>query len=46
MHLVVDEIVLNRIRVRAKDVNYYKEFGYIVLKRGDDPAIGYPYKGK
>lgn len=46
MHLVVDEVVLNRIRVYAKDVNYYKEFGYSILKNGNDPAIGHPYKGK
>ncbi len=46
MHLIVDEIVLNRILVHAKDENYYKEFGYRVLKNGDDPDIGYPYIGR
>lgn len=46
LHLIVDEIVLNRILAHPKDVNYYKEFGYKLLKNGDDPQIGYPYKGK
>lgn len=46
MHLIVDEIVLNRVKVRAKDANYYKEFGYKILKNGDDPEIGHQYKGK
>lgn len=45
MHLIVDEIVLNRVLVHAKDVNYYKEFGYKRLKEGD-PKIGLSYKGK
>lgn len=45
MHLIVDEIVLNRILVHAKDVNYFKEYGYSIVKNGD-PEIGTSYKGK